>query len=128
METNNEIDKSIYTNNLLNWGEIQCGSRVHMIPLPKKTYFEISKKKKLTKFFTYTYSQTKRVCKVPPKTDTVCGLWKQDNCHVKYLIFSTKFYLFYAHHMTRRFIVQQLCGHVASENICTNFLFQFFDI
>jgi hypothetical protein len=97
-------------------------------PSTQKNIFQNLKKKKLTKVFTFTYSQTKRVCKVPPKTDTVCGLCKQDNCHVKYLIFSTKFYLFYAHHMIRRFIVQRLCGHVASENICTNFLFQYFDI
>jgi hypothetical protein len=41
--------------------------------------------------------------------------------------FSIMFYLFYTRHMTRRFIVKRLCGHVAHEDTCANFLFQFFD-
>jgi hypothetical protein len=44
---------------------------------------------------------------------------------MKFPIFSTKFYLFYTHHMTSQFAVQRLCGHVAREDVRANFLFQF---
>jgi hypothetical protein len=40
-------------------------------------------------------------------------------------IFSTKFY-FFQRHMTRRFIVQQLCGHVAYEDVRAIFYFIFY--
>jgi hypothetical protein len=46
----------------------------------------------------------------------------------KCLIFSIKFYLFYTRHMTRRFVVQRLCGHVAHEDVRANFLFQLLNI
>jgi hypothetical protein len=39
--------------------------------------------KKLTTNFTFTYSQSKRICKVSPKTNMFCSLCKKDkSCHV----------------------------------------------
>jgi hypothetical protein len=83
----------------------------------------------MTKNFVFTYPQSKCVCKVSSKTDTFCGLFKTDkNCHVKCLTFSTKLCLFYTCHITCRFVVKQLYGHVASKDVSVNFWFQFFDI
>jgi hypothetical protein len=97
-------------------------------PLYPKNIFQ-NVKKKSTKFFAFTYSQSKSVCKFLPKTDTFCGLCKKDkNCHLKCHSFSTTFNLFYTRHMTRRFVVQRFCGHVAHKDVRAHFLFQFFNI
>jgi hypothetical protein len=86
---------------------------------PKKY---ISKcQKNLTTNFALTYSQSKRICKVSPKTNTFCSLCKKDkSCHWNAL-FLHQIFSFY----TRRFFVQRLCGHVACEDVRANFLFQF---
>jgi hypothetical protein len=90
---------------------------------PKNIFQNI---KKIDKKIPFTYSQSKRICKISLKTVMFYGLCKKlKNCHIKCLIFSTKFYLFYTRHITRRFIVLQLCGYVASEDVRANFLFQF---
>jgi hypothetical protein len=72
----------------------------------------------------HLHPQSKCVCKVSPKIDTFYGLYKKyKNWHVKYFIFSTKICLFNIRHMTNRFIVKR---HVACEDVCADFLFQFF--
>jgi hypothetical protein len=42
--------------------------------------------------------------------------------------FSIKLCLFYTRHITRRFIVKRLYGHIAREDVRANFWFHFFDI
>jgi hypothetical protein len=73
--------------------EIQFGYRVHMLPLFKRHILE--HQRNMIKKIASTYLQSKRVCKVSSKINTLCGLCKKDkNCHVKCHIFSTKFCLF----------------------------------
>jgi hypothetical protein len=94
-----------------------------MLTLSKKHILECQKK--LSKIFGFIYPQSKRVCKVSLETDNFYGVRKKDNnCHVKYLIFSTKICLFYARHTARRFIVKRLYGHVAYEDVRADFLFR----
>jgi hypothetical protein len=87
--------------------------RLHMLPLPKK---HISKCLKKLTIFSFTYSQSKHICKVSTKTDTFCGP----------LFLAPRYYLFYTRHMTRQFVVHRPYGHAAREDVRADFLFQFF--
>jgi hypothetical protein len=49
--------------------------------------------KKLTKFFAFTYSQFKHICKVSPKTDTFCGLCKKTKIVMWNVLFLAPFFL-----------------------------------
>jgi hypothetical protein len=102
-------------------------------PSTQKIYFKMSKK--LTKSFAFKYSQSKRVYKfrrkalhyvVYVKRHVVCKKIKIIMWNVLFL--APNFMFFYTRHMTRRFVVQRLCGHVTREDVSANFLFQFFDI
>jgi hypothetical protein len=105
--------KSYYMVTLF-YTEIQFGSRMHMLPLLKKHISKV--KKKLTKIFACTCSQSKRVCKVLPKTDMFCGLCKK-----------TKIVMWNALFLAPNFIFLHM-PHDTSICRRTNFLFQFFDI
>jgi hypothetical protein len=89
-------------------------------PATQKTYFGISKN--MTENFAFTYPQSKCVCKVLLKINTFCYTCKKDkNYHVKCLIFSTKLCLLYTHHVTHRFVVKPLYGHIAREDVRAEF-------
>lgn len=92
--------------------------------LDRKIFFELSKifDKKL-----HIHIYLCSLIQFDYKTEIFCGLCKKDKkFHVKNIIFSTKFYLFYTGHKTTQFFMKRLHADVACEDLRANFLFDFF--